>query len=246
MPHRKQRLQALISTLYTAVSLIFVSFFVLEDDGFYFTFMGLFFTFLQPPFIMEKWCTGIVEDMKIDCTVRFEVSCQREKEREKKNYVKITLRWIPFIKGLSLSFPFFILQTMTCFWPWKFFTILQRWRFFNFEIFIQFLDCDFFPHFFKVVSEEAEKHQVHPQPWPQCHDLGTEDRDLGPSADQSRTDGHIPRSHPRSSDPDHASPSSTTNLRLTATGRLAEKGVSEYPGAKRTGSERWDDLHEFL
>ena len=22
---------------------------------------------------MEKWCTGIVEDMKIDCTVRFEV-----------------------------------------------------------------------------------------------------------------------------------------------------------------------------
>lgn len=24
---------------------------------------------------MEKWCTGIVEDMKIDCTVRFEVRC---------------------------------------------------------------------------------------------------------------------------------------------------------------------------
>lgn len=64
-----------------------------------------FYSSLQPPFIMEKWCTGIVEEMKIDCTVRFEVSCQREreKEREKKNTLKL-----PFIKGLSLTFPLFI------------------------------------------------------------------------------------------------------------------------------------------
>lgn len=106
MPHRKQRLQALISTLYTAVSLIFVSFFVLEDDGFYFTFMGLFFTFLQPPFIMEKWCTGIVEDMKIDCTVRFEVSCQREKEREKKTTLKLHSDEYHSSKGFLCHFLF--------------------------------------------------------------------------------------------------------------------------------------------
>lgn len=167
---------------------------------------------------------------------------ERERKRERK---KNTLK-LPFIKGLSLTFPLFIFfLTMTCFWPWKFLTVFQRWRFFYFhECFSWFLILTFCL-FFKVVSEEAEKHQVHPQPWPQGHDLGAEDRDLGPSADQSRTDENIPRGHPWSSVPDHASPSPTTNPRLTAKGRLAEEGVSEYPGAKRTGSERWDDLHEF-
>lgn len=166
---------------------------------------------------------------------------EREKEREK-SCVRIILRWIPFIKGLFLSFPFFLFfKTMTCFLPWKFLIVFQRWLFLASNFFNGFWIVNFFLHFFKVVSEEAEKHQVHAQPWPQCHDLGAEGRDTGPSADQSRAGGHISRGHPRSSNPDHSSSSPSTNLCLTATGRLAEEGVSKYPGAKRTGSERWDD-----
>lgn len=132
------------------------------------------------------------------------------------------------------------------FLPWKFLIVFQRWLFLALNFFNGFWIVIFFLHFFKVVSEEAEKHQVHTQPWPQCHDLGAEGRDTGPSADQSRAGGHISRGHPRSSNPDHSSSSPSTNLCLTATGRLAEEGVSKYPGAKRTGSERWNDLHEFL
>ncbi|XP_062588420.1 mitogen-activated protein kinase kinase kinase 20-like [Saccostrea cucullata] len=33
----------------------------------------------HPPFIMEKWCTGIVENMKVDCTVRFESTVKKPK-----------------------------------------------------------------------------------------------------------------------------------------------------------------------
>lgn len=54
---------------------------------------------------MEKWCTGIVEEMKIDCTVRFEVSCQREREREReKKYVKITVHQRAFFDISSFYF----------------------------------------------------------------------------------------------------------------------------------------------
>ncbi|KAK3108475.1 hypothetical protein FSP39_008788 [Pinctada imbricata] len=35
------------------------------------------FKLLHPPFIMEKWCTGIAEDMKIECLVQFEETIKK-------------------------------------------------------------------------------------------------------------------------------------------------------------------------
>ncbi|XP_048755168.2 mitogen-activated protein kinase kinase kinase 20-like [Ostrea edulis] len=47
---------------------------VVFDSVFYGT-----FHISHPPFIMEKWCTGIVDDMTVDCTVRFESTVKKPK-----------------------------------------------------------------------------------------------------------------------------------------------------------------------
>lgn len=74
---------------------------------------------------------------------------EREKEREK-SCVRIILRWIPFIKGLFLSFPFFLFfKTMTCFLPWKFLIVFQRWLFLALNFFNGFWVVNFFSSFFQ-------------------------------------------------------------------------------------------------
>lgn len=78
---------------------------------------------------MEKWCTGIVADMKIDCAVRFEVSCQRERKREKKAALELYSDEYHSSKDFSCHFPFLFFKTMTFFLPWKFLIVFQRWLF---------------------------------------------------------------------------------------------------------------------
>lgn len=74
---------------------------------------------------------------------------ERERER-KKSCVRIILRWIPFIKGLFLSFPFFLFfKTMTCFLPWKFLIVFQRWLFLALNFFNGFWIVNFFSSFFQ-------------------------------------------------------------------------------------------------
>jgi hypothetical protein len=41
----------------------------------YYTILTLVF---QPPFVMEKWIVGIVEDQTVECTVMYEVSSKEE------------------------------------------------------------------------------------------------------------------------------------------------------------------------
>lgn len=106
-----------------------------EDDGFLFYIYGIaFYSSLQPPFIMEKWCTGIVADMTIDCTVRFEVSCQRERKREKKAALELYSDEYHSSKDFSCHFPFLFFKTMT-FFTLKVFNRFSTMAFFSFEFF---------------------------------------------------------------------------------------------------------------
>lgn len=84
---------------------------------------------------MEKWCTGIVADMKIDCTVRFEVSCQRERKREKKAALELYSDEYHSSKDFSCHFPFFILQNYDMFFTLKVFNRFSTMTFFSFEFF---------------------------------------------------------------------------------------------------------------
>lgn len=83
---------------------------------------------------MEKWCTGIVADMKIDCTVRFEVSCQRERKREKKAALELYSDEYHSSKDFSCHFPFLFFKTMT-FFTLKVFNRFSTMAFFSFEFF---------------------------------------------------------------------------------------------------------------
>lgn len=84
---------------------------------------------------MEKWCTGIVADMKIDCTVRFEVSCQRERKREKKAALELYSDEYHSSKDFSCHFSFFYSYNYDMFFTLKVFNRFSTMAFFSLEFF---------------------------------------------------------------------------------------------------------------
>lgn len=74
---------------------------------------------------------------------------EREKKREKKAALELYSDEYHSSKDFSCHFSFFILITMTCFLPWKFLIVFQRWLFLALNFFNGFWIVNFFSSFFQ-------------------------------------------------------------------------------------------------